>query len=143
MIDSDGRNKKHNGLDLVNPYGAPIYAMYDGIATKVTQYKKDGVTVVGAGHYVSIASTVNGEDIKILYFHMQEDNRASGSISAGDIIGFQGDSGNLKRAIKQSGTVSHLHIKVKDSNNNPVDPRYYLGTEMDVNGNVNQNDNCN
>ena len=135
------RNKKHKGLDLANPYGAPIYAMYDGVVTKFTQ-KKNGI-VIGAGHYVSITSTVNGELIKILYFHMQENGRQSGTVQAGDIIGFQGDSGNLKGAIADDYAISHLHIKIKDSNNNAIDPRAYLGTEMDINGNVTQNQGCN
>ncbi len=140
---STPRNKKHEGLDLESSYGDPIYAMYDGVATKITQHDKDGVTVIGAGHYVSITSTVNGEEIKILYFHMQEDNRKSGDVSVGDIIGFQGDSGNLKGAIDGGYAISHLHIKIKDSYGNAIDPRPFLSTEMDINGNVTQNENCN
>lgn len=135
------RNKAHNGLDLISNYGQPIYAMYDGVASKLTQ-RKNG-NVVGAGHYVSITSIVNGEEITILYFHLQEDNRFSGNVEAGQIIGFQGDSGNLKNAIRGGNAVSHLHIKVKDENGFPLDPRFYLGTNMDVNGNVTQNTNCN
>ena len=30
--------KKHKGIDLKNPYGDPVYAMYDGKAIKLTQY---------------------------------------------------------------------------------------------------------
>lgn len=88
-------------------------------------------------------STVNGETISIQYFHLQEDGRATGTVTVGQIIGYQGYSGNLKGAIQDKIAVSHLHIKVKDSDGNTVDPRDYLGTEMDENGNVIENTNCN
>ena len=122
--------KKHEGLDLKNPYGAPIYAMYDGTARLVTQYNTKTGKIDGAGHYVDITSTINGKTVNILYFHMQESGRKSGTINAGDIIGYQGDSGNLKNAIKKGQTVSHLHIKIKE-NGNVVDPISYLKTKID------------
>lgn len=127
--------KKHEGIDLENPYGAPVYAMYDGKASKRTQYDRTG-KVSGAGHYVNITSTVNGKKITIGYFHLQNGRRASGNVKAGDIIGYQGTSGNLKGAIERKETVSHVHIKVKDKNNNAIDPRPYIKTKIRDNGSV-------
>ena len=63
---------------------------------------------------VNITSTVKGKKITIGYFHLQYSRRTSGNVKAGDIIGYQGTSGNLKGAIADKKTVSHVHIKVKD-----------------------------
>jgi hypothetical protein len=111
--------RKHGGLDVLNPYGAPVFAMYDGTATAIsTWYKNAG--------WISY-QTVNGETIKIQYFHLQKENRASGTIKAGDIIGYQGDSGSLKAGIADGDCASHVHIKIKDSSNNTLDPEDYIG----------------
>lgn len=126
----DGRNKKHNGIDIKSNYGDPIFATHDGVARLVTQYNKRGTKVIGAGHYVEITSIINNETVKILYFHMQEENRKSGEVKAGDIIGYQGYSGNLGDAIKSGGVDSHVHIKVK-VNGIVVNPNEYLGTKFD------------
>ncbi len=124
-----GGTQPHYGLDLKNAYGKPIYALYNGTGRIITQTKKG--KVVGAGHYVEVSSYINGKNVKILYFHMQQNNRKSGIINAGDIIGYQGDSGNLKNAINQKLSVSHLHLKIKE-NGIPVDPITYLKTKIDA-----------
>ena len=79
--------KSHNGVDLKNPKGAPIYAIYGG---KIVYNFQKG----GAGHYISISSIINGKNIRMVYFHLQLKGIKSGNINAGDIIGYQGDSGN-------------------------------------------------
>ncbi len=110
---ADGRNKKHRGIDLKNPYGSPIYAMYDGT---IYSAKHDPE---GGGYFTRIQSTVNGEVILTEYHHLQEGNRVEENtdgtlryVSAGDIIGYQGESGNLKDAIARGDCESHLHIGV-------------------------------
>ena len=131
--------KKHAGLDILNPYGAPVFAMFDGTATSVNK------EFTGAGWIVYQTATVNGNNISIQYFHLQKENRTSGTIKAGDIIGYQGDSGNLAGAIKKGGTSSHLHIKFKDSSGNTLDPEDYIGSlSSDSNdGPTISNNNCN
>jgi len=115
--------------------------MYNGTAKPITQYKKG--KVYGAGHYVEVTSTINGQSVKILYFHMQQNNRASGQVKAGDIIGYQGVSGNLGLSISQGLSVSHVHIKVK-INNITSKPYAYITTKFDLNtGEVIQKANCN
>lgn len=115
--------KWHRGVDLKSEYGDPIYAMFDGTATLGNQSN-------GAGDYVIITSKVNGKTVQTMYFHMQDDNRVSGEVKAGDIIGYQGDSGNLKKAIEDGYAVSHLHVKVKE-NGTVVDPEKYMKTSFD------------
>lgn len=98
------------------------------------------------------------EDIIIYqYFHLQKNDRlpAGTKVKAGDIIGYQGDSGNLKIALKKKSVDSHVHIKMNiydgsgnshdySSNfkNNPVNPFDYMNTKFDSDGNK-INNNCN
>ena len=124
--------KAHDGIDIKNSYGAPIFAMYAGIAKKATQFEPGTTILSGAGHHVSIISTIDGETVRNVYFHMQENGRASGTINAGDIIGYQGISGNLGNAIVQGSTTSHVHIKTR-VNGNKADPLHYLATNIDPN----------
>lgn len=119
----------HGGLDIKNPENAPIFAMYSGNAIVKDQKDKNG-NLVGAGHYIEVHSEINGQNVVLMYFHMQNENRRSGSVNAGDIIGYQGDSGNLKNAINQGLAVSHVHIKAK-INGQTVDPLSLLTTLID------------
>lgn len=138
-VGQDGRDKFHGGIDLKANYGDPIYAMHDGTASLAQQ--GDGSR--GAGYYVVLTSTVEGDTVKTLYFHMQKDNRVSGNVKAGDIIGYQGDSGNLKGAIEDGYAVSHLHIKVKE-NGTTVDPEQYMETSFnDTTGVATHSSDCN
>ena len=153
-VQPDGRNRHHDGIDLKNDYGAPIHAMYDGIIYS-SRYDEEG-----AGYYTRIQSTVNGKTILHEYFHMQEYNRVEQNkpgqplvkVKAGDIIGYQGDSGNLARALKREKVDSHVHIEIREHDGSrswayknyiPIDPRDYLGTQLDNNGNLITRADCN
>ena len=142
-----GRTKPHYGLDLEANYGDPIYAMHDGF---IYSAKYDAG---GGGYYIRIQSTVNGETFIHEYFHLQDENREKPNtdgtlnyVKAGDIIGYLGDSGNLKGAIAEETAVSHVHIKIKkhdgsnkwnyDANFNVDDPRDYITTEIEDDGEV-------
>jgi murein DD-endopeptidase MepM/ murein hydrolase activator NlpD len=67
-----------------------------------------------------------------VFFHLQENNRVTGSVKAGDIIGYQGNSGNLKSGIADGYTESHVHIKAQENGSN-VDPLNYFKTKIDSN----------
>jgi hypothetical protein len=60
--------KTHDGVDIKNPYGAPVFAMYDGTATLATQYKPGTTILTGAGYHVSITSTIDGETVRMFIF---------------------------------------------------------------------------
>ena len=122
--------KVHDGVDLKNPFGAPIFAMYDGTARMATQYKKGTTILDGAGYHVSITSTINGNELRNVYFHLQKSGRASGIVKAGDIIGYQGISGNLGNAIRQNSTTSHVHIKTR-LNGLEANPLDFFSTKID------------
>ncbi|MDC1464170.1 M23 family metallopeptidase [Polaribacter sp.] len=146
------RNKKHDGIDLKNEQGDPIFAMYDGYIYS-TKYDKDG-----AGYNIRIHSTVRGKNVLISYFHLQKNNRILQTsspltyVKSGDIIGYQGDSGNLKGALKKKTVDSHVHIEVREhdgsnswgySHYKLVDPRDYLSTTINGDGISQVNTNCN
>ncbi|QMU64464.1 MAG: peptidoglycan DD-metalloendopeptidase family protein [Flavobacteriaceae bacterium] len=146
------RNKKHDGLDIKNAIGNPVHVMYDGFIYS-TGYSDD------LGYYITIQSTVNGNTILITYAHMQKDNRITHTpgtplvyVKAGDIMGYQGDTGNIKGAIASKKVDPHVHIEVKQhngssnwgpSNYNFVDPRSYFSTVIDNQGISQPNTNCN
>ena len=126
--------------------------MYSGFIYS-SKYDPDG-----AGYNTRIQSTVNGETILISYFHLQEDNRVLQSssplnyVNAGDVIGYQGDSGNLRGAIEDGGVDSHIHIEVRVHNGSTqwgynnfdlADPKDYLNTVIDDEGNSEDNTDCN
>jgi hypothetical protein len=145
------RNKKHDGIDIKSDYGDPIFAMYDGFIYS-SKYDRDG-----AGYYTRIQSTTNGISIITSYFHLQKENRLLATnplnyVKAGDIIGYQGDSGNLKNAIAGGGVDSHVHIETRKHDGSSswgyshfdlVDPRDYFETTIDSTGVSQANTNCN
>ena len=64
--------------------------------------------------------------------HLQENNRVTATVKAGDIIGYQGDSGNLKNGIKQGYAISHVHIKTQVNGAN-ADPLNHIKTDINTN----------
>lgn len=118
--------KKHRGMDIANDQGDAVYAMFDGTASLGSQSS-------GAGYYVTITSDYGDDKIKTMYFHLAQSTRVTGAVKAGDIIGYQSDSGNLKNGIDEGTTESHVHIKVKlktngNSNYSTVNPIDYFKT---------------
>ncbi|WP_157730287.1 M23 family metallopeptidase [Tenacibaculum jejuense] len=116
--------KFHGGVDLKNNYGSPVFALYDGTVTQHWFPK--------AGYIVAISSVVDGKEVLVQYFHLQEKNRALGKVKKGAIVGYQGDSGNLKGAIQSGFAVSHVHLKIKE-NGKIVDPLNHLKTKINKN----------
>ncbi|KEZ92518.1 hypothetical protein IL45_10235 [Nonlabens ulvanivorans] len=118
--------QKHGGMDIANAQGNAVYAMFDGTASLATQTS-------GAGYYVIITSDYGDDKIKTMYFHLAENTRVTGDVKAGDIIGYQSNSGNLQNGIDEGTTESHVHIKVKLKQNgtssySAVDPINYFKT---------------
>ncbi|OLD50442.1 MAG: hypothetical protein AUI42_03140 [Actinobacteria bacterium 13_1_40CM_2_65_8] len=99
----------HTGIDLVEPFGSPVYAADDGVVAVV------GSTTSGYGKYVVIA---HSGGLDTLYGHLATAVVNVGqTVSQGQPIGMEGSSGN--------STGAHLHFELR-INQKPVDPRPYL-----------------
>ena len=99
----------HTGIDLVAPFGRPVFAADDGIVALV------GSSSSGYGNYVVIAHA-GGFDT--LYGHLSTALVKVGqSVTQGTVVGLEGSTGN--------STGPHLHFELRVSQR-PVDPTPYL-----------------
>jgi murein DD-endopeptidase MepM/ murein hydrolase activator NlpD len=99
----------HTGIDLVEPFGSPIYAADDGVVALV------GSSGSGYGTYVVIA---HSGGLDTLYGHLSTALVKVGQlVTQGQPIGLEGSSGN--------STGAHLHFELR-INQKPVDPTPYL-----------------
>ena len=99
----------HTGIDLVAPFGSPVFAADDGVVALV------GATSTGYGNYVVIAHA-GGFDT--LYGHLSTALVSVGQVvTQGTPVGLEGSTGN--------STGPHLHFELR-VNQRPVDPAPYL-----------------
>jgi murein DD-endopeptidase MepM/ murein hydrolase activator NlpD len=99
----------HTGLDLVEPFGSPIYAADDGIVALV------GKSSSGYGNYVVLA---HSGGLDTLYGHLSTSLVKVGqTVTQGQVVGLEGSTGN--------STGPHLHFELR-IRNQPVDPTPYL-----------------
>ncbi len=99
---SGGRS--HEGVDMLAPRGTPIYAVASGYAT----FKQ---TRLG-GNSVSLAAD-NGT--RYFYAHLSSFEGSSRRVAQGDLIGYNGDTGNA------SG-VPHLHFEIHPGGGAAINP---------------------
>ena len=103
-----GQWKFHNGVDLANNQGTPIYAARSGKVTVATY----GGTY---GYYVTIN---HGDGYSSLYAHMTHYTVSKGqTVKKGDIIGYMGSTGR--------STGPHLHFSIF-LNGSSVNPMNYI-----------------
>jgi murein DD-endopeptidase MepM/ murein hydrolase activator NlpD len=99
----------HTGIDLVEPFGSPIYAADDGVVALV------GSSSSGYGNYVVIA---HSGGLDTLYGHLATALVKVGqTVTQGQPVGLEGSTGN--------STGPHLHFELR-INQKPVDPTPYL-----------------
>ena len=99
----------HTGIDLVEPFGSPVFAADDGIVAVV------GSSGSGYGNYVVIAHA-GGFDT--LYGHLSSILVKAGQrVTQGTPVGLEGSTGN--------STGPHLHFELRVGQK-PVDPAPYL-----------------
>jgi len=118
-----GKNKMHNGIDLVNANNAPVPSFTDGTVVNVVKgYAPD------SGYYGNSDGGQFGNHVKIkdnrgntsIYAHLNGTNVSKGQkISMGQQVGIQGHTG--------SSTGSHLHYEVrKGDTRQSMNPFNYL-----------------
>jgi murein DD-endopeptidase MepM/ murein hydrolase activator NlpD len=99
----------HTGIDLVEPFGSPVYAADDGVVALV------GSSSSGYGNYVVIA---HSGGLDTLYGHLSASLVKVGDrVTQGQPVGLEGSTGN--------STGAHLHFELR-INQKPVDPKPYL-----------------
>lgn len=99
----------HTGIDLVEPFGSPIYAADDGVVALV------GGSSSGYGNYVVIA---HSGGFNTLYGHLSASLVKVGqTVTQGTVIGLEGSTGN--------STGPHLHFELRIGQT-PVNPAPYL-----------------
>ena len=99
----------HTGIDLVAPFGSPVFAADDGLVALV------GSSSSGYGNYVVIA---HAGGLDTLYGHLSTALVKVGqTVTQGTVIGLEGSTGN--------STGPHLHFELRIGQR-PVDPTPYL-----------------
>jgi len=104
----------HNGIDIAGPPGQPIYAAADG---DVIYTDHSNATF---GNWVALKSSINSSkgivQIVTLYGHMQTFKVSPGQhLSQGDLIGYEGNTGNTTAKIYGPERGYHLHFGVYDA----------------------------
>ena len=110
----DGTTRKHRAIDIqVSNRDASFFALADGT---ITNYASSPT----CGHQVAVSLADGGRHV---YCHMDENDRlpAGTEVRAGDRIGSYGPSGVTFGP--------HLHLKVTDANDRPIDPVEAAGGE--------------
>jgi len=119
----------HSGIDLFVPENTPLYPLMNyGIVTEVSDNpnhlipspcEKDGVKGLVDVEYGKIVKILYPDGIESLYAHLNEVNVEVGqAVNLKTRVGITGYTGN----IKGSGKASHLHLELRDKDNNTFDP---------------------
>ncbi|MGW7055967.1 peptidoglycan DD-metalloendopeptidase family protein [Streptomyces sp. NPDC054887] len=93
----------HSGIDFPVGYGTPVMAATDG--TVRTQYNTA---------YGNMAIVTAPDGTETWYCHLSSTKIRSGSVQAGDVIAYAGNSGN--------STGPHLHFEVRPGGGSAIDP---------------------
>ena len=99
----------HSGIDIAEPYGQPVLAADNGVASLHS-------SCCGYGNYVILT---HGNGYSTLYGHLASFNvRDAQLVVRGQVIAFEGSTGN--------STGPHLHFEIR-YNDAYTDPCAYLG----------------
>ncbi|MBI4883896.1 MAG: peptidoglycan DD-metalloendopeptidase family protein [Actinobacteria bacterium] len=95
--------RRHQGVDMISPHGTPLVAVVAGSASMTTNtLGGNTVTLIG----------VDGN--KYYYAHLSAWEGSSRSVSAGEVVGYVGATGN-------TGT-NHLHFEIHPGGGAAVNP---------------------
>jgi murein DD-endopeptidase MepM/ murein hydrolase activator NlpD len=97
----------HQGIDMISPAGTPVVAATAGTVSHSSSTSG------------GISAYVNGSAGYSFYAHLSGYSSASGSVSAGTVIGYVGSTGN-------AGSVNHLHFEWHPGGGAAVNPYLLL-----------------
>lgn len=114
----------HNGIDLAGPAGTTIYVPADGVVVRCAS----GTTAYG--NWCAIKHTIStksgNRQIVTLYGHMMKFVLSSGqTVKRGDIVGYEGNTGNTTRLLYGPDRGYHLHFSVFDADGFVITPGAY------------------
>ena len=96
--------RRHEGVDMLAPAGTPIYAVTSGsVGFKQTRLGGNSVNLAG------------DDGTRYFYAHLSAFEGSSRRVSQGEVIGYNGDTGNA------SG-VPHLHFEVHPGGGSAINP---------------------
>ncbi|WBT09405.1 peptidoglycan DD-metalloendopeptidase family protein [Corynebacterium sp. SCR221107] len=111
----------HEGIDIAQGEGTPIYAYADGVVSLSADDPG------GYGHYIIIDHEADGQTFSTLYGHMFDDHvyvNVGDTVYAGQHIADEGYNGGVS---PPGPGGSHLHFEVHvPGYRNPVDPQAWL-----------------
>jgi murein DD-endopeptidase MepM/ murein hydrolase activator NlpD len=97
----------HQGIDMIAPAGTPVVAAHAGIVSHSSSTSG------------GIQAYLHGSAGYSFYAHLSGYSSASGSVSAGTVIGYVGSTGN-------AGSVNHLHFEWHPGGGAAVNPYQML-----------------
>lgn len=111
----------HNGIDIGAPPNTPIYAAGDGVVFAT------GSGQAAYGNWIVIRHTISKDakvfNIYTLYGHLQSLAVQSGKVvRGGDLIGFNGNTGNTTRLLYGPERGFHLHFTILDEEGFNIKP---------------------
>ncbi len=95
--------RKHEGVDMMSPYGTPLVAVVSGFANMKT-------TTLGGNSITFDGDDGNG----YFYAHLSAWEGSSRHVAAGEVIGYVGHTGDT--------TANHLHFEIHPGGGPAVDP---------------------
>jgi hypothetical protein len=146
LLPKYGDNKKvHDGIDLYADLNTDVFSMYDGeivfIEKTVPQNMEGDKGALGNRILIKSIAKQHGKNSNTIYIMYGHLNEVVKNIQVGDLIkqgqkiGVTGKTGNASNI---DAWRYHVHLMLYENGTNPekkVDPRTYLTTKLDFNGN--------
>lgn len=108
-----GKGRRHTGIDILSPKGAPIFAVLDGTVEVCSNGGK------GFRGYGKVLIINHDNKLWSLYSHCSTlDANVGQKVKQGDVVAAVGCTGRA--------TTNHVHFEIRNSKGQPLNPLKYL-----------------